>query len=73
MDLRAAERELLLQLIASITLADNLGDVADDVDTVLKRLGIEVEGDGVDFWEDVRATLGKMNVTTLYGTKIGEV
>ena len=34
-------RMLLLQFVASLTLCDHMGDVSNDVDIVLKRLGVE--------------------------------
>lgn len=62
-------RELILSLIASLTLCDHMGDVADDVNETLKRLGVTIEWDE---WHDLGRALGKMGVTTLYGTPIGE-
>ncbi|KKK84011.1 hypothetical protein LCGC14_2787650 [marine sediment metagenome] len=60
-------RKLLLQFIGSLTLADHLGDVSDDIDTVLKRLDVSVEWDELGELGDA---LGKMGVTTLYGTSL---
>ena len=60
-------RELLLQFIASLTLCDHMGDVAGDIEKVLKEMGLTFEWDDLD---DLRTKLGEMGVTTLYGTKI---
>lgn len=62
---------ILLQLLASLTFAETLGDVADEVLTVLGRLGIELE-DGWDWQDEVRRTLAKLGVTTLHGTSLGD-
>ena len=64
------DRKLLLQLIASLTLADHMGDVSGDVSTVLKRIGY---GDWEwDDWGDLQKRLHGIGVTTLYGTAIGD-
>lgn len=58
-------RELLLSFIGSLTLAEHMGDVAEDVQEVLNRLGI------TDDWEDLSELgdiLGRMGVKTIYGT-----
>jgi hypothetical protein len=65
---KTTDRETLLQLIASLTLCDHMGDVANDVDIVLKRLGISFEWDELS---EVGDKLGEMGITTLYGTSIG--
>ena len=67
-------RALLLQFIASLTLADHMGDVSNDIDQVLKRLGLEppleiYDGDGLGA---LGTWLGKQGVTTLYGTSMLE-
>ena len=59
------ERTLLLQFIGSLTLADHLGDVSNDIDAVLKRLGLDIEWHELS---DLGKRLGEMGVTTLYGT-----
>lgn len=70
MEYRNPEHKLLLELIASLTLADHMGDVSSDVYTVLKRLDMQeaVEAE----WEGLIGVLGKMGVTTLYGTSLGD-
>lgn len=60
-------KDLLLTFIASLTLSDHMGDVADDVDYVLKQLGLEMEWDGLD---ELGTKLGEMGITTLYGTSL---
>lgn len=60
-------RDILLRFIASLTLCEHMGDVADDIETVLDILGIKLE------WEDLydlRMKLGKMGIKTLYGTAL---
>lgn len=61
-------RKLLLQFIGSLTLCDHMGDVADGINLVLKKLGIEI-GEWYDY-SDLRKELDKMGVTTLYGTAL---
>ncbi len=62
-------KAILLQLCASLTLADNLIDVGDDVVFALSSIGIEIEE--MDDWqEDVATKLAKMGVKTLYGTNL---
>ena len=61
------DNELLLQFIASITLADHLGDVWDDVDAVLKKLEIDYEWDDSS---DLGQWLGKNGITTVSGTSL---
>lgn len=65
------DRTMLLQLLASLTLVENMGDVADDVLHVLKWAGIEVGIDG-EWSEEVADALGRMGITTIYGTEVGE-
>lgn len=60
-------RALLLSLIGSLTLCDHMGDVAGDVNTVLERLGMDIEWDE---WGELGMRLGKMGVRTLYGTAL---
>jgi hypothetical protein len=61
-------RALLLSFIASLTLCDHMGDVAGDVQDVLKRIDLKIEWD--EMYELGRA-LGKMGVKTLYNTELG--
>jgi hypothetical protein len=65
-------RELLLQVVASLTLCDHIGDVSNVVAEVLDKLEI-----GVDDWDELGHTWGsvprqlaQMGVTTLVGTPV---
>ena len=64
--------EILLQLCASLTLGDHMGDVGDDVLKALERAGVKVESDddGEGWCDDVSKTLAARGITTLYGTKL---
>lgn len=68
----AYTRDLLLSLLGSISLADHLGDVANDVVTVLERLSIETPyADSYgEWWSGLRRDLHNVGVTTLYGTEL---
>lgn len=67
---KVSDRHLLLQLLASLTLCDTVGDVGDAVIEVFTRLGIPLDNSG-DTWEDdVRKTLAKLGVTSLCGTSL---
>jgi hypothetical protein len=62
-------REVLLLLVASLTLADHMGDASNDALMALKRIGIEPDCE----WEDLGVWLGKKYGTkTLYGTSFEE-
>jgi len=69
-------RELCLQLLASLTLADNLGDVSEDCDYVREKLGLKnqflnsFEAEHED--DALKRELHSLGVTTLYGTSIGQ-
>lgn len=60
-------RALMLSFIASLTLADHMGDVSNDVEMVLKRLGVEIEWGE---WDELGRALGRIGVKTLYGTDL---
>lgn len=62
-------KQLLLQFIGSLTMCDHMGDVGEDVEKVLKLAKIDI--DEWEDWSDLRNSLGKMGVTTLYGTELG--
>ena len=62
---------VLLQFIASLTVADHLGDVAKNIQQVLKRTGL-LEGEKWVTLEDLNTLLAKRGVTTLMGTSLGE-
>ena len=59
------ENELLLSFIKSLCLADHIGDVGNDIDTVLRlKLEMDIE------WEDLNDLynkLDKRNIKTLFG------
>ena len=60
-------RELLLKFIASLTLCEHMGDVFDDIDVVLKRIGVNEE------WNDetdLKLILDKIGVKKLYDTRL---
>lgn len=59
--------EILLQFVASLTLGDHMGDVANDVDAVLRKLGVDVEWESLD---QLGSALGERGVTTLHGTSM---
>lgn len=61
------DREILLQLIGSLTLCDHMGDVSNDVETALKRIDLDIEWADLD---ELGTELGKRGVTTLYGTPL---
>ena len=57
-------KKLLLSFIWTLTLADHMGDVLDDIDSVLGRLGINIQWDDAD---DLRTKLTEMGIGSLYG------
>jgi hypothetical protein len=62
--------KLVLQLVASMSMADGIGDAWNYVNDFLKKAKIELEAD--DFAEDpYYAHLATLGVTTLYGTSLG--
>lgn len=65
-----SDRDILLSLCASLTLADHMGDAAGDVIEALRQAGVEVPY-GEEWPVDVQKALGKLGVKSLYGTEIG--
>jgi len=66
------DREILLSLCASASLADHLGDIAEDIFYALKLAGIEVP-DEVGVLDELGPWLGKeLGTRTLYGTSFEE-
>jgi hypothetical protein len=61
-------RKLLLQFIASLTLADHMGDAMNEADTVLERIGYVVQETEGDELEQLQYQLSRDRVTTLHGT-----
>ena len=74
MDYRNSEHKLLMELIASLTLADHMGDVSNDVSYVLTKLGLNNvaadDWDGEAHFEETMKMLHGLGVTTLYGTSL---
>lgn len=63
-----SEREILLSLLASLSLCDHIGDVAADVFKALELLGMDVSEE-VESLDDVGRWLYRTyGVKTLYGT-----
>lgn len=64
-------KTLLLQLIGSLMYCDHMGDVSNDVDTVLKKLNIEYDSESDEGeWGNLNKILYNMKITTLYGTPL---
>ena len=62
----------IYQFIASLTFCDHLGDVCNEIDTMLGRIGSDIRSeDWCDLWE-LSGLLGKRGITTLYGTSLGD-
>lgn len=64
-------REVLLSLIGSLTLADHMGDAANDIWAALRRIGLEPP-DTVSDLTDLGQWLGRMGIRTLYGTELSD-
>jgi len=63
-------KKLLESLMASLTLADNLGDVAEDVSHVAKKMGFK---SNIMDWNDLtefQTELSERGITTLYGSTV---
>jgi len=67
-----SDRELLLNLIGSLTLDEHMGDVADSVLKVLATIGIATPNadEHDDFWPGLRKDLHLLGVTTLWGSEL---
>lgn len=65
-------KELLLKLCASLTLCDHMGDVWDDVNTVLKRIGMGHIGHTAEEFGDLGRDFAKEGITTLWDTSVGD-
>jgi hypothetical protein len=63
-------KEILLSFIGYLTLTDHMGDVREDISTVLGMINVEVEE--WDDYIDLRKQLGKIGIKTLYGTSLGD-
>jgi hypothetical protein len=67
------KNNITLKLIASLTLCDHMGNVAQDIETALKRLDmndllkeIEDEYEEADFFAAVQKVFAKKGITTLH-------
>lgn len=70
LDRAEAQEKLLLGLIGSLTLADHMGDVANDLYDVIRELKLPV-GEWSELHE-LADELGKLGIETLHGTKLGD-
>lgn len=71
---QSTDRQILINLIAGLSLCDHMGDASSDAYEALKQLGIKVP-DGVDDGDDDSKSLGQWlaeahGATTLYGTSL---
>lgn len=68
-------RKVLLQLVASLTLCDTMGDVAEDIENALKAIGYSIPDGGVTDEEGRYTPLWKAlhadGITTLQGSSVG--
>ena len=60
-------RQILLQLIGSLTLDEHMGDVSNSVSEALTRAGFVVDWEE---WPDLRSWLAQQGITTLWGTDL---
>jgi hypothetical protein len=67
-------KNLLLQLIASLTLCENEGDISEDCYYTLEKMGIEIKEaeESYNSMSDISYTLSKMNITTLHGSSLSD-
>lgn len=77
--MEADYKKILLSLIGSLTLADHLGDVWDDVSEALDQAGFKTLREAADsnyesesYGAALAPELHKIGVTTLYGTSLGD-
>lgn len=61
--------KLVLQLVASLCLADHMGEAWSDVDDFLKKAKVELEVNEMDE-SPYFSGLANLGVTTLYGTEL---
>jgi len=61
--------EKILQLIASATLADHLGDLWDDLNKLAEDIG---EADLVEDYDDISNKCAKRGITTIWGISLEE-
>lgn len=68
-DLVEELHNLILSFVASFTLCDHIGDVGNEIGTLLARLGYDWEWDDE---HDLFEHLAKLGVKTLNGTSLSE-
>lgn len=71
------ERQILINLVAGMSLADHLGDAYSDCEQALKQIGIEVPSildsplENPDHWEHLADFLAREHgATTVWGTSL---
>jgi hypothetical protein len=60
-------KKILLQFIASLTLSEDQGEIEEDIAAVFDAIDMDIEWDDLD---DLGRKLGKMGITTLYGSSL---
>lgn len=63
-------KEILLSLIKSLCLCDHMGDVADEIETILELYNIEIQEEEDDWASDVINTLEKLDIKFLYELEV---
>lgn len=58
---------LILQFIGSLTICDHMGDVSNEIITVMEKLDLNIEWNDMN---DLGRYLGKRGVTTLLGSPL---
>lgn len=66
------DREILINLIAGLSLADHLGDVYEDCEKALELAGVEVPSTfDPDHWQHLAYFLSReLGATTIWGTPL---
>jgi hypothetical protein len=64
------DRDILLSLLASLTLCDNMSDVAGDIQQVMACLGEPWSSIEWGDLEELGDEFGKRGLVTLYGTEL---
>jgi hypothetical protein len=74
-----SERQVLINLIASLSLADHMGDAYEDCEQALKQIGIDVPSildsplENPEYWEHLAHFLSHHhNAETVWGTSLLE-
>jgi len=66
---RRTNDELVLQIAASLTLADHLGDISNAIQFAVSRAGYDITWSSAD---ELYEKLSRLGVTTVNGTHLGE-